>query len=53
MLPLVNNRARGGNNIPTTSIGRKPSGGGTVKRAVRDTIYNPDEYAADWETVEI
>ena len=26
---------------------------GTVKRAVRDTIYNPDEYAADWETVEI
>ena len=24
---------------------------GTVKRAKRDTIYSPDEYAADWETV--
>ena len=25
---------------------------GTVKRAIRDTAYSPDEYAADWETVE-
>lgn len=23
----------------------------TIKRAKRDTSYNPDEYAADWETV--
>lgn len=24
---------------------------GTVKRALRDTVYDPDEYAADWEGV--
>ena len=24
---------------------------GTVKRALRDTAYDPDEYAADWEGV--
>lgn len=26
---------------------------GTIKRALRDTVYSPEEYAADWETVEI
>lgn len=26
---------------------------GNVMRAVRDTNFRPDEYAADWETVEI
>lgn len=26
---------------------------GTVKRSLRDTIYSPDEYAADWETVTV
>lgn len=26
---------------------------GTVKKALRDTSYSPEEYAADWETVEI
>lgn len=26
---------------------------GTVKRATRDTTFSPDEYAPDWETVEV
>ncbi len=26
---------------------------GVVKRAKRDTIYSPDEYAADWEDAEV
>ena len=25
---------------------------GSIKRALRDTVYSPDEYSADWETVE-
>ena len=24
---------------------------GTVKRAVRDTVYSPDEYSPDWEDI--
>lgn len=26
---------------------------GSVKRALRDTIYSPEEYAADWEEVNV
>lgn len=25
---------------------------GTIKKCLRDTVYSPDEYAADWEDVE-
>lgn len=24
---------------------------GTIKKCLRDTVYSPDEYAADWEQV--
>ena len=25
---------------------------GTIKKCLRDTVYSPDEYAADWEDVD-